>query len=398
MRLTWLLAAALALPLHAAERQGPPPEVHPLLLGPLSDPVSPVARELTTQSAQLAALQANGPLTPTDFSRFLAPLLAGSAAQRPAAAILAKVVAVPGAMRTLLQAAPHLKDAALKDLSGAAAATASDERERSALSDLALAASRDPYAKLVFDGVAPPSGLNGLAMTASGPMPREGGELSLLGKGTFGMVHEHPEVAGAVIKTIFFPKDWGVEARRKMYEFASDDERSARVLARAGAGPRLLAHTDELGSPVLIKERVYGSNVHDLIQEGLYDARHHRLILDLIDRLAKARLMPGDLREPNIMIGRTLLDSERKAYLIDGGELEKADSALGPRGLARAIYNAPARWLSTGSDGASTLKSKPLSQILEEALVDAGQAPWWMRLKVAWRRRAGTDRPTVEPN
>lgn len=375
-------------------------EVHPLLLGALSDPVSPVGLELTRQADELARLQKKGELTAERAAQYLAPLAQGSPVERSAAAIMARVVAEPDAAARVFKVGPELKDTKLPKLSGAAALpkfSVDDDAGMASLRALAIGARSDPYAKIVFDGFAPPSGFSNMQMTKEGPVWSEGA-LKMIGSGGFGMVHAHPTIDGAVLKTIFAPKGWGAETRRKMYEYAFKDEVAARALAQAGAGPRVLMHTDELGSPVLIKERVYGDTVHDLIHSENYGRAEHALVRELIARLAEARLWFDDFREPNIIIGHTRLDPSRRAYLIDGGEMVTISIGTRERALRRMIYRSDAHWVSNDEQGRKGVKHKPVNHILEEALVASGQADWLTRLKVAWRRWRGTDRPAFTPD
>ncbi|MBI3564802.1 MAG: hypothetical protein HY079_06370, partial [Elusimicrobia bacterium] len=188
-------------------------------------------------------------------------------------------------------------------------------------------------AAFLFDGAAParvamPDGaaLDGEDLVAAG-----GRSVPKLGRGFFGIVHPHPDVEGAVVKTDL-PRKVGVLGEPpSMAEFRiSRDRRTTLEAARVGAGPRLLGEGSVGGRPALVKERVYGDTVARLLEEGRFGGADHALVEELFLRIARSGITFVDIRPENVMLGRTLADPRRRAWLIDGGEAHaprRAESA-----------------------------------------------------------------------
>lgn len=157
-------------------------------------------------------------------------------------------------------------------------------------------------------------------------------KLEVLGKGSFGAVYAHPLLPSAAIKLLatFSSKDARLEAER--------ERQVGEALSRAGAGPRVLGVASIPGSSsgllrrlwkrlgvydraLVIKERVYGRTVEDMIRERRFTRKDYELIQRMLERMAEARIRAQDLRTSNIMIGRTKADPEPRAYFVDGHRL-----------------------------------------------------------------------------
>lgn len=170
----------------------------------------------------------------------------------------------------------------------------------------------------------------------------EGKELELIGRGDFGAVYAHPRDRGAVIKLVDFSVGAVLSIGTTHEESARQDERIGRRLAEAGAGPKVLGIASIPGEPspwrrrvwaffgktarvpdrpAVVKERIYGETVEDLIYARRLTQEDYALIQDMLGRMADVRIRVSDLRTANIMIGRTVDDSQRRAYLVDGGWL-----------------------------------------------------------------------------
>ena len=85
------------------------------------------------------------------------------------------------------------------------------------------------------------------------------------------------------------------------------------------------------GRPALVKERIYGDTVEAILENNAFSAEDHGLLEDLFLRIARAGVYFFDVRPGNVMIGRTLLDPVRRAYLVDGGE------AFTPKAVRTAV-------------------------------------------------------------
>jgi hypothetical protein len=170
----------------------------------------------------------------------------------------------------------------------------------------------------------------------------DGRELQFLGRGDFGAVYVHPRNADAVIKLVAPSVTARISVPTFQRELVREDGDVGRLLAQAGAGPRVHGAVSIPGNPgrlrawfwgllnktaqdtqrpALVKERVHGESVLDLIRGQRFARSDYDLIQEMFQRMAQARVQVSDLRTANIMIGRTASQPQRRAYIVDGGEL-----------------------------------------------------------------------------
>ncbi|MBI5624231.1 MAG: hypothetical protein HY924_10660 [Elusimicrobia bacterium] len=187
-----------------------------------------------------------------------------------------------------------------------------------------------------------------------------GQELVELGRGAFGAVYEHPRLKGAVIKMVALSAAAAFAFGGSDLKVAMQDYQVGKAMAEAGAGPKLLGLVSIPGEPsalrrwvwglfgkdpavperpAVVKERVFGETVEDLIDSRRFSQRDYVLVQDMLGRLADARLRPWDLRTANVMIGTTESDPEPKAYLVDAGWLKSVDKAETREELFESLKN-----------------------------------------------------------
>lgn len=288
--------AAAAAPLHGA------------LLAPDGAAGAPLASLLSAGAARISAAPAAAPV--------LAALAAGEPAERAAAALLARALSDTRDASALLLRMPDLIYGDLPRLAGRrlplGAAAALAERAR-----------RDPSLAYLFDGRPAPSvGVPDGAALDGEDLFAGGRRIPALGRGAFGVVHPHPDVEGAVVKTDLPRGPASLDGPPGLAEWRVErDAATAREAARIGAGPRVLGFGSVGGRPALVKERVYGRSVHALLEAGDFGPEDHALLEDLFLRIARSGISFFDARPENVMIGRTLANPARRAYLVDGGEV-----------------------------------------------------------------------------
>jgi hypothetical protein len=295
-----------------------PIDLPPLLVGTPAAPAPLLASALSLQAQAVAALPASA------ASAYLAQQAASAApADRAAAKLVAASLAASEA--------------------GPGAAVAPAAAAEPGIRELAESARADPSLSAWFDGgaAAPSLELDGLML--KGSSWRFGGKkLERLGQGEFGFVDVHPAIPGTVLKTVahsFSISLLGGEDPRKT---AEREEETARRLAASDAGPRHFGRAVISGGYLVsVRERVFGETLESLSLKRRLGAEERDLVHDLVRRLAAAGLKPDDLRPANVMIGRTLLDPRRRAYVVDGGNLLPVPAGLDSEGRSNDLLDAP---------------------------------------------------------
>lgn len=311
------LALLLALPCAAQIRGRAVPlpgsaalaPVHPALLSPDAPGGGPLAVLLADGAARIAAAVRAPSPGPAPAAAALRAMAAGEPGERAAAAVLSRALSDTRETAALLMRVPALASSDLPSLA-------------SRRPDLGDAAREDPSVSFLFDGRAPESAEtpDGAALDGE-DLLWNGGRTGALGRGFFGVVHPHPAVEGAVIKTDLPRKLGALGEPAEMGLWRMEKDRSVTLAAaRIGAGPRVLGEGQVGGRPALVKERVYGDTVERRLEDDAFDAEDHGLLEDLFLLIARSGISFVDVRPGNVMIGRTLLDPVRRAYLVDGGE------------------------------------------------------------------------------
>lgn len=362
-----LLLASLA---HATVRTAPAPiqpiTLHPLLVGSLAEAANP----LTAQFGSGLALAAAAPVP----SQVLAPLAEAGPAGRVVAGALALALVDDGPAAALASARPELSGL----LASARRAAGSDD----ALPALAQSARRDPAVTALFDGGRSASlELEGLSFGWS--RLRDGKrKAARLGAGGFGIVDEHPRVPGAVVKTVEVAFDnillGDPGELRKM---VAAEEPTARALAAAGAGPRFFGKGTVGQRSVSVRERVYGESLDRLISARRFTEAEEKLVRELLGRMAAAGLKVDDMHPRNIMIGTTLSDPARRAYVIDGGQLLEVDPSISAGALRAELERqdilVKSRWLPQA--GITIDTRRPFQELLAEGLARSKRTAFWQR-------------------
>lgn len=329
------LALLLALPAGAQVRTGrvvplPPSaasaSLHPALLSPDGPGGGPLAGLLAEGAARITAAVRAPSAGPAPAAEVLAAMAAGDPSERAAASVLARALSDTRETAALLIRVPALAGSDLPSL-------AARRTPLGAAAGLAEAARADPSVAFLFDGraaasVETPEG----AVLAGEDLIWKGSRTPALGRGFFGVVHPHPAVEGAVVKTDLPRKLGALGEPSEMGRWRMEKDRAAALAAQSiGAGPRVLGMGQVDGHPALVKERIYGDTVERLLEDDAFGDEDHGLLEELFLRVARSGLSFVDVRPGNVMIGRTLADPVRRAYLVDGGE------AFTPRGPGTVI-------------------------------------------------------------
>lgn len=238
---------------------------------------------------------------------------------------------------------------------------------------LALLASWAGAAPLRLEGIQ--AGRKGLTL--------QGAPLVELGRGDLGVVYQHPALPGAVIKLVEHSPMMRLQSDHAPAATLALEERTARALAAADAGPAFLGRAEIDGRLVSVRERVHGETVEDLIALRRFKEEERTLVVDLLERLAAAGLQPSDLRPPNVMIGATESDPRRRAHLVDGGRL----SPLAPGAGAWTLLDQHVV-LAVRHDPhvGEIVDTKPLRVILDAGVRRSNTPPLATRLK-GWLKR-----------
>lgn len=252
---------------------------------------------------------------------------------------------------------------------------------------------KTPAEAVSVDGPASPAGLAGITRQGE-TLYHRGRKLELLGAGSFGRVFTHPREKGAVIKMISHDLGALLAVGNAEHASARQDLEVGRRLADAGVGPQVHGLAVIPGDPsrlhrfiwklfgrearaedrpAVVKERVHGATVEDLIGERAFTARDRALVHAMLARMADARLRVSDLRVSNIMIGRTESDPAIRAYLIDGGRLMKVEDAETRDALYRSLLSHQAVIMNVGGGGSAgwgggTSALDPLDDVLRSGV------------------------------
>lgn len=201
-----------------------------------------------------------------------------------------------------------------------------------------------------------------------------GRELEPVGRGQFGAVYAHPKAAQAVIKMMIFTFASWISFGAPVDDVFHWEVVVTQQLAQAGAGPRFMgtasipAEPSRLRSrlsrlllgreprmaerPAVLKGRVFGENAEDIIAKGRFTRQDYDLVQDMLRRMADKRIRVFDLRVGNIVIGTTVEEPRRRAYLVDGGWLlpvEKSESAEGIFQSLKHYQTNPIGGIGTGN-------------------------------------------------
>ncbi|KAJ8133851.1 hypothetical protein OY671_012935, partial [Metschnikowia pulcherrima] len=135
------------------------------------------------------------------------------------------------------------------------------------------------------------------------------------GQGEFGFVDTHPSIDGAVLKTVEHSAGVSMMSTQRPETTASAEKETADLLSSIDAGPRHFGGAVHAGRLVSVRERVYGATLEDYFRDRKCGLPERGLVMDLWRRLSAGGVMTNDRRRSNIMIGRTLLDGRRRAYI-----------------------------------------------------------------------------------
>jgi hypothetical protein len=249
---------------------------------------------------------------------------------------------------------------------------------------LAASAKADPAFSQWFDGAKPSLELDGLALKR-GAWRKDDKPLDRLGQGEYGFVDEHPAVPGAVLKTVEHSGSIALFTFDTPEKSAAGEEASADLLSAADAGPRHLGRGVHGRRLVSVRERVYGETTDDLMRSRRFGPEEKRLVTELLARLAAAGVLTNDLRPSNIMIGTTLLDPRRRAWIVDGGQpVELAPGTVEQR--LETIVNTPVMLRGRMDPHMGFVEfSKPWRIMFEEGLERWGRDTRWKRFKGFWK-------------
>lgn len=256
-------------------------------------------------------------------------------------------------------------------------------KEQPALAPLAESAEKDPAFSQWFDGAgkAPSFELDGLVYKKG--YWRSGEEkLPRLGRGEFGFVDVHPRVEGAVMKTVAHSEQIQMFSTDDPDKTWKNEEETANLLAAADAGPRHFGRATPGGYRVSLRERVYGDTLEGMFRARSFGQEERELVHDLVRRLAKADLMVNDLRPANIMIGRTLLDPRRRAYVVDGGSRVPLPAGLDLDGRAAHILREPIVLRGRFDRNIGWIEyAKSLSYMMDEGIARRNQVTRWQKFR-----------------
>lgn len=368
MRPVWLVALLWAAPVFSQVRvaEVPAVDIHPLVAGSVADPAHPVLATLQTQWASLALA------APAALPQAVAQLAAGEPHERFSVGVLVRALSDTRAAASLAQAKPGLA-VPIKTL-----ASRVGPQELAKLAEL----SRSPAVDSFFDGSRPaPLELDGLDFKRG--RLRDGPEKAgFMGQGGFGRVDEHPRVPGAVVKTVevaFENLLFGSEAELK--KNLAEEEPTARRLAEAGVGPRFLGHGKISGRSSSVRERVYGRTMQSLVWDRRFGPEEARLVEEMLDRMAAAGLQADDLHPRNIVIGRTVLVPERRAYLVDGGKILDVQAGTSREELRKQIDEQLVVVVTRFDPNVGEITTrKPFRAFIDDGLRRFSRTSWRQRL------------------
>jgi hypothetical protein len=121
-----------------------------------------------------------------------------------------------------------------------------------------------------------------------------------------------------------------------------------------------------------------------MIRAREFGEEERGLMLDLVGRLAKANLYVNDMRPENVMIGRTLLDPRRRAYVVDGGSIVPLPD-LDVEGRIEHILAKPISLRGRMDRYAGWIEyALPLNTIMADGIARKNQVTRWQRFKGWW--------------
>ncbi len=255
-----------------------------------------------------------------------------------------------------------------------------------ALAPLAESARKDPAFSAWFDGASAKKEDHFDGLVYKGGVWRDGdAKLQRLGRGEFGFVDVNPRVEGAVMKTTAHSSTVELLTTDGPDKTSEKEQATADALAAADAGPRHFGRFNPLGYYVSLRERVYGKTLHDMMRAREFGEEEKELMLDLVRRLAKANLLVNDMRPENIMIGRTLLDPRRRAYVVDGGGIIPIPEGLDENGRVDFILKNPISLRGRMDRYVGWIEyALPLNTIMADGIARKNQVTRWQRLKGWW--------------
>ncbi|MBI4349261.1 MAG: hypothetical protein HY553_20655, partial [Elusimicrobia bacterium] len=245
----------------------------------------------------------------------------------------------------------------------------------------AAAARGDASVAAFFDGADPGLSLDGLEYRRG--RLRDGGvRAARLGQGGFGVVDEHPRVTGAVVKTAAIAFENALFADpAQLQSMLAAEEPTARRLADAGVGPRFFGTGTVGGNQVSVREQVYGRSLDRVISDRAFGPEEEKLVLAMLDRMAAAGIKVDDMHPRNIMLGATVLDPVRRAYLIDGGRVLDVPAGTPAPELRAQLEVQPimtkARFMP--GDGVYFEVFKTFRELLDEGLTRNRRTGRWER-------------------
>lgn len=198
--------------------------------------------------------------------------------------------------------------------------------------------------------------------------------LPVLGQGEFGIVAEHVKMPGAVIKAVALtPNIFNFTADPE--KVAENEEKTARAYAAAGAGPQYYGRSGTWS----VREKIYGQTMEKLIDQRKFGRKAYKLVLELLDRMAAAGLNSDDLKTKNIMLGRTAADRERKAYVVDGGNMLPSKTARGLFEQETVLF------VRMDAHVGEIQFTRPFHSFMNDGLDRAINRDWWSRFKQGFR-------------
>ncbi|MFI5345992.1 MAG: hypothetical protein ACHQ51_06425 [Elusimicrobiota bacterium] len=316
-------------------------------VAPLSSPLSAPAPSLTAvpglSAAPCAFFAPDSRVAPALSA---APL--GAALPEPAPLPAAVIPAAPALDAAPAASLPQAKDSPTPSAGEAAAAPSADDaaspgfagRIRGLLRRLADPfASRNALAAEKADGIelhpllagkSADLRLDGLTYKGTTLM-RSGQKAEFVGRGMRGVVAAHPEIPGAVVKTVSMVGSANpmiAETELSPTALFQKEAKTARALEAAGVGPRYFGDGVVDGRLSSVRERVYGNTLEKLFSARAYGPKEHALVLVMLRKMADAGISASDMKPANIMIGSTAADPERRAYLVDGGAVSALPADL----------------------------------------------------------------------
>lgn len=246
---------------------------------------------------------------------------------------------------------------------------------------LAQAAKRDPALAGWFDGAKPGLELDELALKR-GAWRRGEEKLDRLGQGEFGFVDVHPSIDGAVVKTVEHSASILMMSSQSPETTAAGEKESADLLSSVDAGPRHFGSAIHAGRLVSVRERVYGETLENLFLNARFGAEEQALVTDLLARMAQQGVMTNDLRPANIMLGRTLLDPRRRAYVVDGGSRASFPEGFDADARFSHLLNAQIVLRGRFDQHVGFVEyTKSLAQMMAEGRERAARVTRWQKFK-----------------